>query len=91
MTARSLKSILLAFCHLFLFTLSHSPVKEGVTKIVELAERFVGVHDKSIAWDHPLNIAVHDSSETVSCRFRPSSTSWVVLFKKIPEKYTTII
>lgn len=66
----------------------YSPVQEGVSEGVEIAEGFVGVNDESVAWDNPLHLTVHDGCETVGGRLWPYPASWDILLQQIPDIYT---
>lgn len=62
----------------------YSPVEEGVSEGVELAEGFVGIHYEGVSRNEPLHVSMHDSGEAVSGGLRPYTTPWDVLFQQIP-------
>lgn len=61
-----------------------SPVEKSISKNVQVAEGFFGVHGEGIARDDPFHLSIHESSEAVSGGLWPNSASRKVFFYEIP-------
>lgn len=62
-----------------------SPVQEGVSKGIQVAEGLFGVHREGIAGDDTFCVSIHEGSETVSGWLWSNPASREVLFNQIPE------